>query len=272
MFRILFLTLMILIFVSDASAGLDNADLVITGLAIYDFESVEENEIGEYIENRSLEFNLLGYLYEGAGTANHGDFGESLRLTKDAYLQAGTRIFPNSFHAGFSIVAWVKLQQQRDPFVFSMTAGKDDVITGGISLFIEPDGNLLGVQSETTEDIDVAVRSTGENVANNEWHHIAYTKYYHTYSLYIDGELVSRIRSTDRPQLHGDVFLLWITSVGSLVNTVYVDEVGFFQDNFSTYEIKGLYKDGFKTFLETMPVSPQGRLTTTWGELKSEHQ
>ena len=77
---------------------------------------------------------------------------------------------------------------------------------------------------------------------------------------------------TDRPQLHGDVFLLWITSVGSLEDTAYVDEVGFFQDNFSTYEIKGLYKDGFKKFLETMPVSPQGRLTTTWGELKSEHQ
>ena len=95
---------------------------------------LKENEIGEYIENRSLEFNLLGYLYEGAETANHGDFGESLRLTRDAYLQAGTRIFPNSFHVGFSIVAWVKLQQQRDPFVFSMTAGKDDVITGGISL------------------------------------------------------------------------------------------------------------------------------------------
>ena len=94
MFRILLLTLLILIFVSDANAGLDNADLVITGLAIYDFESVKENEIGEYIENRSLEFNLLGYLYEGAETANHGDFGESLQTHQRRLSSGWHKDFP----------------------------------------------------------------------------------------------------------------------------------------------------------------------------------
>ena len=30
-----------------------------------------------------------------------------------------------------------------------------------------------------------------------------------------------------------------------------------------------LFPDGLAKFLEVMPVSPQGRLTTTWGEIKT---
>ena len=61
--------------------------------------------------------------------------------------------------------------------------------------------------------------------------------------------------------------LFLITSPESTRKTL-IDDVGFFETGFSTYEIKGLYEDGLATFLETMPVSPQGRLTTTWGEIK----
>ena len=31
----------------------------------------------------------------------------------------------------------------------------------------------------------------------------------------------------------------------------------------------GLYEDGLEDFLETIPASPQDRLTTTWGEIKN---
>ena len=37
---------------------------------------------------------------------------------------------------------------------------------------------------------------------------------------------------------------------------VLIDDAGFFETGFSSYEIKGLYNDGLEDFLEAMPVEP----------------
>lgn len=267
---LVFLIILTIFLTSTTNAGLDNTDVAIAGLAFYDFETVKkDDQRGKYVENNILSFNLNGYLYDGATTTAQGDFGKCLYLRQEALLSAGTSLFPNSFNVGFSTVAWVKLQQQSNVFVFSMLAANGNDITGGISLFIAPSGNLKGVESGLPVDAGVAIESEDLNVADNEWHHIAYTKYYHTYSLYVDGELVRRIRSVKRPKFQGENFLISIFAIDSLIGKVYVDEVAFFQTNFSTYEIKGIYKDGFEKFLEEMPVNSQGRLTTTWSEIKS---
>lgn len=49
-----------------------------------------------------------------------------------------------------------------------------------------------------------------------------------------------------------------------------IDDLGYFQTGFSPYDVKDLYNDGLAEFLEIMSVSPQDRLTTTWGKLKTQ--
>ena len=72
-----------------------------------------------------------------------------------------------------------------------------------------------------------------------------------------------------RPNFVGDLVLLTIATGAENNQNTLVDEVGFFEVGFSAYEIAGLYEDGLETFLEAMPVESQGKLATTWGELKS---
>ena len=50
----------------------------------------------------------------------------------------------------------------------------------------------------------------------------------------------------------------------------YVDDFVVLSIGLSPYEVEGLYEDGIITFMEAMSVSPEGRITTTWAEIKSQ--
>ena len=203
---------------------------------------------------------------------NGGKSGKCLSLVGDDVFGAGTRLFPHFASIGFSIVAWVKRPQQNKGLVLYMMGQYEEDpenVVSEIILGVTPTGNIKGTHVTYPTDTSAVLTTQDENISNNRWHHIAYTLFANTYTLFIDGEPVLKHEATVFPGYYGDRILLFHDHLQIVRVRRFIDDVGFFETGFSVYEIKGLYEDGLATFLEAMPVSPQGRLTTTWGEIKS---
>ena len=253
------------------NAGLDTDTTANHVIAVYHFESTKNTDGGLLYTEDSGPQNLPGFLFDGASLARGGKSGKCLSLVGDDTFAAGTGNFPHLASVGFSIVAWVKRPQQNGGLVFYMigvyTEDRENVVSE-IILGVTPTGNIKGTHVTYPTDTSAVLTTQDENISNNKWHHIAYTLFANTYTLFIDGEVVLKHEATVFPGYFGDEVLFFISSPDSTRKTL-IDEVGFFETGFSTYEIKGLYEDGLATFLETMPVSPQDRLTTTWGEIKT---
>ena len=267
-----FLTLLTLSLVSIATAGLDTESLFNRVIAVYDFESTGKREALVFVEDSGPQ-QLPATLLNGASVAQGGKSGQCLSLEGLALVGSGTRLVPLFARFGFSIVAWVKRPQQEGGVVIGMSASAEvegeEVSTGLIALGVTPSGNIKGTHTDHTTDKSLVIPMQEQNVSDNQWHHIAYVLFADTYTLFIDGEAVLSQSAVVRPNFFGDLVLLTIvTSAENNQNTL-VDEVGFFETGFSAYEIEGLYEDGLETFLEVMPVESQGKLATTWGELKS---
>ena len=247
-----------------ATAGLDNAGRYDNVVAVYYFEDATDSGPREFD----------GSLFENASIVNNGKIDKSLRLSgEDSFGTVDTLGF-GIVNGEFSIVAWIKLPAQTDALAF-MTVGYDDDNTsiGGILFLVEPSGNISGGQYDFEDNKSHSIETSDKNVTDNQWHHIAYTKYSNTYSLFIDGEQVKKERYTDYVGFFGENTLIAVDAYGdsdnpSLTGNVFIDELGFFETGFSTYEITGLYNDRLSAFLEAMPVDPQEKMATTWGELK----
>lgn len=266
-----FLIFLTLSLVSVATAGLDTESLFNRVIAVYDFESTGKREELVFVEDSGPQ-QLPATLLNGASIAQNGKSGQCLSLEGFALAGVGTRLVPLFARFGFSIVAWVKRPQQEAGVVIGMQASAEvegeEVSTGLIALGVTPSGNIKGTHTDHTTGKSLVIPTQEQNVSDNEWHHIAYVLFADTYTLFIDGEAVLSQPAVVHPGFLGDLVLLTIMGSENNQNTL-VDEVGFFETGFSAYEIQGLYEDGLETFLEVMPVEAQGKLATTWGELKS---
>ena len=257
-------TVLVMIFWAGiATAGLDQDGIFDRVVAVYHFENTEDSGPREFD----------GVLLEDASIVDDGKIGKCLQLEEEDWFGMSDDLHLGIISGEFSIVAWVKLATQTHAFKM-MVAGTndDDTNAGVIRLSVEPSGNIKG-QHADLEDLKLEdLESEDSNVADGSWHHIAYSKYADTYTLFIDGEVVKKERSTDYLGFVGDSTLIIIrgSADADLTGTVLVDEVGFFETGFSVYEVKGLYDDGLTDFLEAMPVDPRERVATTWGALKRD--
>ena len=269
-----FVLTLLLIFslINILHAGLETDTIRNHAIAIYHFESTKTTDSGLLYTEDSGPQKLPGSLLNGATLANGGKSGKCLSLIGDDAFGGGTRLFPHLASTGFSIVAWVKRPQHNSGLVFSIDgryAADLENTASSIRLGVTPTGNIKGTHATHSTDISAILTTQDESISDNKWHHIAYTLFANTYTLFIDGEPVLEHEATVFPGYYGDMVSFIITSPDSARKTL-IDEVGFFETGFSTYEIKGLYNDGLTKFLETMPVNPQDRITTTWGDLKSQ--
>ena len=251
---------MALSLVSTANTDLENADTPDPIIAVYHFESVKQNEHVEYTEDDGPR-NFHGALLDGATLSNNGISGKCLQLENKATLGAATLSSPTLAGSEFTIVAWVKLPPQGDETVVNLTMlghnRVDKRLLSMIALGITPSGNLKAGHENLPKGISVSLESENQNVTDSRWHHIAFAKYANTYTLFIDGEVVVKQHSTKHPKFLGELttILIGVINKPSIIGSVLVDEVGFFETGFSIYEIKGLYDDGLSKFLEEMDVS-----------------
>ena len=277
-----FLIILTLSLASITNAGLDS-DVAKEIVAIYNFETltfVEKNN-SSYTDDSGFR-DAKAFLLPDATIVNNGKFKKGLRLQKKGVIFGSPTSLPLSAGKEFSIVAWVKLQKQRVAAPYLAMRGLDSnldtndlKLRTSITMSIAPSGNFGGKHSNFTEEgLGFAfgeIGTEGLNVSNNKWNHIAFTRYANTYTVFLNGEAVASQESELYGRFLGNLTVLGIgtSNQQSLTGSAYFDDVGFFETGFSIYEIKGLYNDGLTKFLESMPVSPQGRLTTAWGDIKT---
>ena len=261
------------------SANLDTDATDNHVIGIYHFESTQQKNNGSLYTPDSGNRQINGNLVDNANLTNAGKYGKSLLLTSQDAFCAVTLSRPLFLSNEYSVVAWVKLPKQSSDNTLHINIKgyiltDDNAITISIiGMGVVPSGNLFASHGNYFRgETPIIINSKNQNIANNRWHHIAFTRYANTLSLYIDGRSVASHTTTKFPEFFGNYTCLEISGKSNINFTgdVLVDDAGFFETGFSSYEIKGLYNDGLKTFLDVMPVNPQGRLTTTWGSMKSQ--
>lgn len=250
---------------SDAGLELDNRYGNI--VAIYQFADASDSG--------PRQFN--GHFHEDATIVRARKKNKTLRMRDKGSFFSCCNDRHLALLGEFSIVSWVKLKEQEDSLNIGMHGIEDDgVSTGYANLYIKPDGNLLGWFSEEAHDRSlgnrVELQSTGQNVSDNKWHHIAFTGYGGIYTLFVDGEVVARRYVDTYVSFLSDITNIYITNTwhqGRFKGNVFIDEVGFFELGFSVYEIRAIYRTGLHRFIKAMAVDPTGKVPITWGKIKS---
>lgn len=266
---------------SIATAGLDDPCCVDEVVSVYYFE---ENRILINNQGRFLQTDDSGprgnhaVLQTGARMTDDGKLGKGIQL-RDKGKIYGALNGELSLSDEFSIVTWVKMPQQTTEFNIGMVAFTEEWSAVGAAVMkVLPDGDILGVYTNFERvgeiPLDSTVESQGYNVADGNWHHIAFTQYANDFSLYINGELVAHTVDILRILFSGALTYTYLSPLvdSQLTGSVVVDELGFFGTGFSIYEIQALYnhEQGLEGFLAAMPVNPQGNSVTTWGKLKTQ--
>lgn len=264
-----------------ADSDLDSNDTFNPVIAVYHFGSVKQNDLVKYTEDSGPRY-VHGALLEGAALSNKGKSGKCLQLQNKATFAAATLSSPTLADSKFSIVAWVKLPPQEDETVVNLTMighnRADKAMLSVIAIGITPSGNLKARHENLLAGIFVALESENQNVSDNKWHHIAFSKSSSTlrgigdtYRLFIDGKIVATEHSTKRPRFLGDLTSILIGTISNemLIDEVLVDDVAFFEAGACLTTIREIYNNGLSAFVE--PYCPTSRETNSdVGEIKSQ--
>ena len=282
-----FLIILTFSFINVANSDLDSNDTFNPVIAVYHFESKKRNNLVEYTEDGGPRY-IHGALLDGASLSNKGKSGKCLQLQNKATFGAATLSSPTLADSQFSVVAWVKLPLQGDETVVNLAMigydKADRTMFSMIVLSITPSGNLKARHENLLEDISITLESKNQNVSDNEWHHIAFSRsadtlkdvgdtyrlFGDTYRLFIDGKIVAAERSTKRPRFLGDLTCILIGDISKemLIGDVLVDDVAFFEAGACITTIKKIYNNGLHTFVE--PYCRTLRKTNSGvGEIKS---
>ena len=268
MFRLPITLLLILSLASIANAGLNHGDAINSAIAVYYFEGLEDDS------NRYT----TGELQNGASLTQNGIHGQGLQLTREGMFKGNVDEFPLLLGLEFSITVRVKISQQENASLhLGMTSITNEGIfpTSSIVLCVTPEGNIKAERGEITLERGpgtiMLIETEDSTLADGEWHHIAFTKYGHIYSVFIDGKTITSIYKPAYFSTKGDVFVVnaFISQPGFNGNAI-IDNLGFFEVGFSPFEINAMYQRGLYEFLNVMPVDPQGKVATTWGKIKSQ--
>lgn len=263
---IVLLTILTLSLASIAIAGL-NHNVPNSAIAVYYFEKLEDTSW------HPSEISLT----DGATLTKNGIAGKGLQITKNGRFRARFEFSPASIGTEFSITARVKMPKQAKTALiisYNVATSAGD-IAGNIFMSIATDGNLVGLRGVFNADSELVhsttLKSENLNVANNKWHHIAFTKYGHTYAIFADGVIVDAYHTNVYHESKSHISAVYIGGTGDgIQGNAIIDNLGFFETGFSPFEIKAMYENGLYNFLEVMPVDPQAKIATTWGEIKAQ--
>ena len=289
-----FITTFVFVNFAIASENLQRFDRVI---AAYDFE----NDIAIGAEDIGPR-NIHAGFSRGAFKSDESKFGnKSLAFERSGHFGVSENSFLSIFNE-FSIAFWIKTPVQDCDIGVGLSA-KDGFETKGITFVnIESEGysyktgiiDAGGISAhhsggKNVHRIEVTEIKEDINMMDNRWHHIVFTLDQIQYVITIDGKIIFRKvpeqwkRHTE-PNWKGEekvpayigyvgdktVISIELAPDNKKINgQIFFDDVIFYEEAFSATDIQELYNNGLKDFLEVMPVDPQGKVATTWGEIKS---
>jgi len=167
----------------------------------------------------------------------------------------------------YTITVWTKLQ----PASYQYIIWKDGLVWPEVHLKRHIDiwvhsSHYVVVMWHTEAGVEKQLPGT-VIVADGEWHHVAKSYDGDMVRLFIDGVLDVEAPTDGDMAVNGED-PMWVGArPGNVAATGIIDEVGFFTEALSEAQLASVMNDGLGTLAS---VEPCGKLTATWGELKTE--
>ena len=216
-----------------------------------------------------------GELINGAEITDGGKWGQALSLDgDDDYVNVANSTSLDSTAEEYTGVAWVKLQRKGDPhggccaddhMVIAFTTDWNNIL------------NVFGPGRNTNQGkVEVGSRELNPRwlfgptaVNDDQWHHLAFTYDGAKKILYIDGEVDIEQDTTGVFGVAGvDLHLGGTPTQRQAMGLM--DEMAVFNVPLEQADIQNIMNDGLGSVLGLTPVTPQGRLTTTWANIKNQ--
>lgn len=216
-----------------------------------------------------------GELINGAEVTDGGKWGQALSLDgDDDYVNVANSASLDSTAEEYTGVAWVKLQRKGDPH--GACCADDHMVIA----FTTDWNNILNVfgPGRNTNQGKVEVGSRELNprwlfgptaVNDDQWQHLAFTYDGAKKILYINGEVDIDQDTTGVFGVSGvDVHLGGTPTQRQAMGLM--DEIAIFNVPLEQADIQNIMNDGLGSVLGLTPVTPLGRLTTTWADIKNQ--
>ncbi len=245
--------------IQDASAQVLDPDLVL----YFNYEDFKGNTVVEK-SGRGYDGAINGKVTQ----SDDGKFGKAAHFVSGSFLDLdGPNIKPEDIPTeGMSVVAWINVEAVTDMAIFNARAGDN---TWLVHPEARGDGNYRWLNRSPGGTTIFDIRA-GKNKAN-EWVHYAgtFSRADGLAVLYINGvsagEEKARVGTPIAPDWNNGA------RVGYNIDnnrpfTGLMDDLNVWKRGLTEEEVNTIMNDGVEAFLA---VEAQGKLTTTWGRLKT---
>ena len=242
--------------VSPGYAVIDPATIV----GVWLFDEDNGDEVMDSSENR-----LTGAAAEGDLEWGEGKFGRALDFADGAQVHVEHNDILNL--ETFTMTLWVSIE----------STGTAQVIA--VKQTVNSDRNYnIEIWDHTVRSSFASGGAPGAGsvegppiVMDGEWHHIASTYDLKEFRLYIDGKLDATQATTTKPDTNTGPFVIGAFLDGANATNGLVDEVGLFSAPLEEEDILAIMNNGLAEATGVAAVSSTGKLTTTWGGIKSKY-
>ncbi len=195
-----------------------------------------------------------------------GKFGSALEFEGTNGVEIAN---PENFEfLTWTYVLWFRAAAGGD---YPNLIGRQFANAHGWTIHLDPAGATFRIRIDTDGGIN-QVKTVPKFVRDEEWHHGAITHDDDSKSLemYIDG--VMGVQSYAGEYSNSGGFLkIASPAVGAVnLNGGAIDEVGIFDVLLEEEDILDIMTNGLEESIGLLPVSPSGRLTSTWGRIKND--
>ena len=256
----MFLTCLLLVYQSSGvSADVLDPDLVL----YFDYEDFSGDAVVEK-SGRGYDGAINGKVTQ----SDDGKFGKAAHFVAGSFLDLdGPNINPDDIPTeGMSVVAWINVEAVSDMAIFNARAGDN---TWLVHPEARGDGNYRWLNRSPGGATIFDIRA-GKNEAN-EWVHYAgtFSRAEGQAVLYINGNNVGEEKARVGTPIAPDWDLG--ARVGYNIDnnrpfTGLMDEMNVWKRGLTEEEVNSIMNDGVDGFLA---VEARGKLTTTWGRLKT---
>ena len=241
-----------------------SADVLEPDLVLYfDYEEFSGNKV---IEKSGRGYD--GIINGNVTQSDDGKFGKSAQFAAGSFLDLdGPNINPDDIPTeGMSVVAWINVESIADMAIFNARAGDN---TWLVHPEARDDGNYRWLNRSAGDQTIFDIKA-GANIAN-QWMHYAgtFSREEGLAVLYINGVKVGEENARVPTPIAGD----WGQGarVGYNIDdmrpfTGLMDELNVWKRGLTQEEVESIMNNGIDEFLA---VEARGKLTTTWGNLKT---
>lgn len=107
------------------------------------------------------------------------------------------------------------------------------------------------------------------DVNDGEWHHVAGTYDGGTLRFYVDGEMEAEVDAEGEPFEIENPVTIGANTDGTSPATGIIDDVGLFNVGLIESEVQNIMNSGLDNATGVAPVSPGGKLSTIWSNIKT---